>query len=72
MQRLIADAKTHEKEHADDPQTAQVAYDKAVKAALQYLKFHPEQRQKLKPILTEIVQRAKRLKAEAEALANAE
>ena len=63
LQRLIADAKNHEKHNSKDLQA--VAYDKAVKAALQYLKVHPEQRHKLKPILTEIVQRAKRLKTEA-------
>jgi len=47
-----------------EPELASVAYDEAVAAALCYLSFHPEHRSQLKPVLTEIVARAKKLKAD--------
>jgi hypothetical protein len=65
LTKMIADAKRREKESKGNPALAHAAYDGAVKMALSYLSFHPDQRARLKPILSEIVQRAKRLKLEA-------
>ena len=65
LTKMIADAKRREKESKGNPALAHAAYDGAVKMALSYLSFHPDQRARLKPIFSEIVQRAKRLKLEA-------
>jgi hypothetical protein len=42
-----------------------------VRAALSYLKYHPDKRSALKPVLTELVSRTKIIKQEAAAAAAA-
>jgi hypothetical protein len=56
---------------AADPPVAMAAYDEAVRAALSYLKYHPDKRSALKPVLTELVSRTKIIKQEAAAAAAA-